>query len=224
MVGKKFMPVIHVLNTEQMLRNIEISKSHGADGVFLINHGSMSSERLIELHAESVEIYPDFWIGINCLDLSSREVFRNIPETVDGIWVDDGGIDDDGTSYAKLISRSRKRSSFTGLYFGGVAFKGHHVEDAKKAARRATRFMDIVTTSGPITGKAASLEKIVSMKEAIGERSLGIASGVNIDNVEYYLPYVDYFLVATGISLNFYELDHVKVANLSKVIHEYQKK
>jgi uncharacterized protein len=110
------------------------------------------------------------------------------------------------------------------LYFGGTAFKGlgyAEDEDAEKAAKMATEFMDIVTTSGSETGEAAPVDKIVSMKKAIGDRSLAIASGITLDNVRVYLPYVDFFLVATGISRSFHELDAVKVRELAGVIHEY---
>lgn len=215
------MPVIHVLNAEQMLGNISVAKYNGADGVFLVNHGCITFQQLLGFYAEAVETYPDFWIGLNCLDLPSHEVFGNVPGTVHGIWADNGGICDTDVGYAKLVYRSRRRSSFTGMYFGGVAFKGYRVEDPKTAAKRAANYMDIVTTSGPRTGQAASREKIISMKEAIGDKSLAIASGVTVDNVQDFLPYVDYFLVATGISSSFHELDPVKVFNLAKAIHEY---
>ena len=222
MTGKQFMPVIHVLDMEQMLKNLEIAKSNGGDGVFLINHGSMSAKELVGVHAKAVETYPDFWIGINCLDLRSHEVFEKVPGTVDGIWVDDGGVYDDNVDYAKEIAESRARSSFEGKYFGGVAFKGGpFVKDAAKAAKVATEFIDMVTTSGVGTGIAAPIDKIASMKEAIGDKSLAIASGIDIRNVEEYLPYVDHFLVATGISRTFYELDPVKVKNLAEAIHGY---
>ena len=222
MPGKKFLPVIHVLNMDQMLRNLEIAKSNGADGVFLINHGPLRWTRLLTLHVKAVELYPDLWIGINFLDLPTHEVFQHVPESLHGIWADDGGIHEKSITYAKKIVRHRKESSFTGAYFGGVAFKGQgYVQDVKKVARVATDFMDIVTTSGDGTGQAASIDKIVSMKEAIGDRSLALASGVTIDNVGVYLPHVDYFLVATGICSSFHELDPVKVKNLSKVIHEF---
>lgn len=216
------MPVIHVLDMEQMLKNLKIAKSNGGDGVFLINHGSMSAEELVGVHAKAVETYPDFWIGINCLDLSSHEVFEKVPGKVDGIWIDDGGVYDDDVDYAKEIAESRARSSFEGKYFGGVAFKGGpFVQDAAKVAKVSTEFIDIVTTSGDGTGIAAPIDKIISMKEAIGDKSLAIASGIDICNVEKYLPYVDHFLVATGISRTFYELDPVKVKNLAEAIHGY---
>lgn len=222
MLGKQFLPVIHVFDLEQMLRNLEIAVTNGADGVFLINHGSMSSDELIGLHAKAVESHPDLWIGVNCLDLSGEEVFHRVPDSVDGIWVDDGGICDEGASDGEMIARSRKRSSFKGVYFGGVAFKGQeYVRDVKKVSRVARELMDVVTTSGDGTGQAASVTKIASMKESIGDKPLALASGVTVDNVGNYLPYVDFFLVATGISTSFYELDPVKVMCLAKAIHEY---
>lgn len=215
------MPVIHVLNAEQMSRNLAIVVASGADGTFLINHGSMWHQEFIGLYSKAVETYPDFWIGLNCLDLESHEVFDNIPDSVDGIWTDNGGVYDENTTYAERISKSRETSSFTGTYFGGVAFKGQNRVDAKKSASLARGFMDVVTTSGDGTGIAAAVDKIASMKEAIGDYPLAIASGITVDNVEKYLPYVDYFLVATGISRTFHELDPAKVGDLAKAIHGF---
>ncbi len=221
MSGKVLIPVIHVVDMGQMLKNLEVAVSNGADGVFLISHGSVSYRKLIKMHNKAIKLYPHFWIGLNFLDLPGKTVFDKIPDSVNGIWVDNGGINDDNIEQAKLISKSIKRSSFKGLYFGGVAFKGQYFKNAKKCASLAVDFMDIVTTSGTMTGKAASLKKIISMKKAIGDESLAVASGITIENVKEYLPYVDYFLVATGISINFHELDPVKVKELSKIVHEY---
>lgn len=65
------------------------------------------------------------------------------------------------------------------------------------------------------------MEKIATMKKAIGDKPLAIASGITLENVENYLPYTEYFLVATGISHTFNELDPVKVGELCKAIHKY---
>ena len=150
-------------------------------------------------------------------------MFRNVPNSVHGIWIDDGGISEKSSfRHARKISRYREKSGFTGMYFGGVAFKGQErVRDVEKVAKMATEFMDVVTTSGSCTGVAASVEKVASMKEAIGDRPLALASGVTLENVVQYLPFVEYFLVATGISTSFHELDPEKVFNLAKEIHDY---
>ena len=223
MVGKWFLPVIHVLNEEQMLRNLTISKNAGADGVFLINHGILTFRELLRLHSRAVLEFPDWWIGVNCLDLSGVDVFQFLDNSVSGVWVDNGGIDGKKNIQAKKILFSKENSSWNGLYFGGVSFKyQNNIPDDFLASSIAMGFMDIITTSGPATGKKASVEKISIMKHALGSTRLALASGVTCDNVIECLPFVDIFLVATGISDSFYELNPVKVSSLSNIIHTYE--
>lgn len=57
------------------------------------------------------------------------------------------------------------------------------------------------------------------MREAVDEHRLAVASGVTPENVQDYLPYVDDFLVATGISKNFHTLDPEKARELAGIIH-----
>ena len=59
--------------------------------------------------------------------------------------------------------------------------------------------MDVVTSSGRGTGIAADIEKVRILREAIPDTPLGLASGVTPENVGAYLPYVEAYLVATGI-------------------------
>ncbi len=226
-ITKKLFPVIHVLDEAQAIRNAEIAFEAGAHGLFLINHETSPGNRplsfadLLEIHAAVAAHFPDQWIGVNCLDLPAAEVFQHLTPQVAGVWADNGEIDEHATKQtaAEQILEAKTATGWNGLYFGGVAFKYQKlVDDAARAADIAQNFMDVVTTSGPATGKRASTSKIKMMKEAIGDKPLAIASGVTIENVAAYLPYVDYFFVATGISQNFYELDPIKVARLSKLI------
>jgi predicted TIM-barrel enzyme len=107
------------------------------------------------------------------------------------------------------------------MYFGGVAFKyQRHVEAVGHAARIASRYMDVVTTSGPGTGRAAEVEKIFTMKEALGDFTLAIASGITPENVTAYLPYADCFLVATGISHDFNNLDPARTKTLVDTVRD----
>jgi predicted TIM-barrel enzyme len=74
-------------------------------------------------------------------------------------------------------------------------------------------YMDAVCTSGPGTGKAADVSKIATMHKAVGsEGAIALASGVTAENVSTYLPYVDAFLVGTGIEARFGVLDAAKLA------------
>ncbi len=51
------------------------------------------------------------------------------------------------------------------------------------------------------------------MKEAIGDHPLAIASGMTLENIGGYLL-ADCFLVSTGVSRSFFELDPEKVKRL----------
>jgi predicted TIM-barrel enzyme len=75
--------------------------------------------------------------------------------------------------------------------------------------------MDVVTTSGEATGRAAEPAKLQAMHEEAGETPLGIASGITPDNVRAYTPYVTWFLVASGISVDFHNLSPELVKSLN---------
>jgi predicted TIM-barrel enzyme len=216
--------VIHVESAEQARRNTAIAVRAGADGVFLINHGIRWDE-LLAIHERVAEEFPDLWIGVNLLDLAPDEVFVRIGNRVSGVWVDNACIDErhDAQPNADAIRTAQRKSGWTGLYFGGVAFKyQRHVDDLAAACRIASRYMDVVTTSGPGTGRAAAVEKIAAMKAALGEHPLAIASGITPDNVGDYLPFADCFLVATGISKSFDELDEDLVKALVAKVRAFR--
>ncbi|MCD8309993.1 MAG: hypothetical protein LUB83_02070 [Prevotellaceae bacterium] len=52
--------------------------------------------------------------------------------------------------------------------------------------------------------------------------SLAIASGITPQNVTDYLPYVDYYLVATGISDSFTEINPDKLRQLLANVKAWQ--
>jgi hypothetical protein len=214
-----FLAVIHVNGGMQALRNAKIAEHEGADGIFLINH-SIPYNSLMECYYEVRKQFPNLWIGLNCLDLG-RTAVDFIPMQTAGLWVDNAGINEsiEPITEAQKFARTRKKSRWQGLYFGGVAFKyQEEIVDVVKAARLATPFVDVITTSGVGTGKAADIEKIRAMKEVIGDHPLAIASGITPENVDKYMPYADCFLVATGISHSHAELNPIRVRALAKVL------
>jgi protein-tyrosine-phosphatase len=217
------LPVIHVESLEQTLRNARIAFEAGCDGLFLINHG-MSYRELLEIYRGTVQDFPNRWIGINCLDLPAEEVFRRIPSTVAGIWVDNALVDERTADLAEAeqVRQAQLRSGWRGIYFGGVAFKYQRpVQDLARAARLAADYMDVVTTSGSGTGLAAPIEKIRAMKRALGDHPLAIASGITPANVHDYLDVADCFLVATGISRSFTEFDPARVRALVAAVRSW---
>jgi len=214
------LPVIHVETYDQAARNTEIARTAGSDGVFLINHG-IGHRELLEIAKTVRREFAGFWIGVNCLDLAPAEVFRVVDAGTGGIWVDNASIDERQVSQpeAELVQQECHASGWTGLYFGGVAFKYQRpVADLARAAVLATHYVDVVTTSGPGTGRAAPVEKIAAMKRAMGDFPLAIASGITPENVESYLAIADCFLVATGISWTWSELDPSRVQDLIQVV------
>jgi hypothetical protein len=217
------LPVVHIASLEQALRNTGVAIHAGADGVFLINH-AVDWQELLSIHARVKQEFPACWAGVNCLDLSPTEVFEVISDTIDGVWVDNAGVDEgrDDQPLPDKVLDLRRRKERNGLYFGGVAFKYQgHVDDLAAACRLASRYMDVVTTSGPGTGHAAAVEKIETMKRALGDHPLAIASGITPDNIGSYLPHCDCFLVATGISETFDEFNPQLVQALVDKIRAY---
>ena len=189
---KTLLPVIHVQNLEQALRNVAIAHDAGCDGVFLINHENadglraLSFRDLLAIHTQVAVAFPNWWVGVNCLDLAAAEVFEHLNPTVSGVWVDNGEIDErvEVQVSAEKIRNAQLASGWHGTYFGGVAFKYQRpVADSARAAQIAANYIDVVTTSGPGTGESASAEKIASMKQALGDKPLALASGITPENV-----------------------------------------
>ena len=81
------LPVVHVVNEKQALRNTKIAREAGADGVFLINH-DVSWKSLLEIQRIVAFYHTDWWIGVDCLDLWNVDLFAQIDDTVAGVWVD----------------------------------------------------------------------------------------------------------------------------------------
>jgi predicted TIM-barrel enzyme len=217
------LPVIHVESLDQALRNTQVAREAGADGVFLINH-SMLDETLLTIHTDVAAAHPDWWIGVNCLGLTPDQVFGAVSAKVAGVWVDNAGIQEnqDSQPYAERVAVVRRTHAPDCLYFGGVAFKyQRRVEDLEAACRVAAPHMDVVTTSGPRTGQAADMDKIRRMRLALGDTPLAIASGITPENVASYLPHTDGFLVATGISSSFSELDPPRVRLLVERVRAF---
>lgn len=216
--SKVFLPVIHVRNEAHALPNARIAYDEGADGIFLINHRIPGYELLRVAHAAEKQ-FPQKWIGLNFLDLPPISALAAIGPRYDGIWMDDVGVSWPGTNGTHLRKRlcntitwKKRDRTRSLLIFGGVAFKYRpEVEDVADAARTAATYIDVVTTSGPETGTPPSVEKIRTMRNAIGDHALAIASGMTPENVSAFTPYVDCFLVATGISTPDDNLDPLRV-------------
>ncbi len=219
------LPIVHVRTRAQALRNLHLAREAGADGAFLLSHGEVGDDELLAVHHDLAGDLPGFWVGVNCLGLAAEETFARAGSRVDGVWIDDALIDEacDDQPAARRVLQAQHEHGWRGLYFGGVAFKYQRpVQDVARAARRAAGYMDVVTTSGPGTGQAASPGKVRLMKQAIGDHPLALASGVTPENVTEYLPWIDCAIVATGISYSLEDLDPARVRDLVRIVRAWR--
>lgn len=227
-IGPVVLPVIHVLDAEQAQRNIQTAIDGGCPGVFLINH-DFEKEKLIPIIKEMRQAFPDYWIGVNFLAVTGKFAFPILGDLqaggtrVDGYWADDARMDerrsDDDQPEAEEITKIRQESGWDGLYIGGTAFKKQREVNAEhyaKSARIATKYMDVVVTSGVATGHAADVGKIDIFRTHCGDTALGLASGITPENAAQYSEAVDLFMVATGINFegDFYNIDPDRLKHL----------
>lgn len=230
--GPVVTPVIHVLDLAQAGRNVEVAVEAGAAGVFLINH-DFEKERLLPILRGVRARWPGLWLGVNFLAVTGRDAFPVLGRleaegcAVDAYWADDARIDEREAAQAEAgeIARIRGESGWTGMYFGGVAFKKQRPVDPsqhRRSAEIARPLMDVVTTSGIATGREADDAKIADFRAGLGEAPLALASGVTPENAARYGREVDCFLVATGINRegDFYNIDPARLDALMRVTRE----
>lgn len=212
----KIIPVIHHLNHELTLENAKMCAEEQAFGVFLISMTG-DNEHLAALARTIKGRHPELLVGINLLGQSAiSSIEESLDFSLDMTWSDNPIVTSKVvTEEAKKIESRIKNSQH--LFFNSVAFKYQKVEDEPGVAAWASAKLGFIpTTSGKATGHAADLTKISEMKKSIGEEPLAIASGLTPENVNYFIPYIDYGLVATGISDDFHTLSREKLHSIIK--------
>lgn len=216
------LPVVHPVSERKARESIQAVVDAGCKGVFLINQG-MSSDQVLALALDVRREHPALWIGINLLGSRPIDTLRRglvaLDGRLDGIWVDNAGVDraPDALGDADAFVAARRELAWSGLYFGGVAFKYQPEVSADRlptVCATAARYMDVVTTSGPGTGQPADLAKVRAMRSALGDAPMALASGVDATNIADYLPYVDAYLVGTSLETELGVLDPARVREL----------
>lgn len=219
MSHKQLIPVLHVMDEEQVSSNLITLKASGLDKVFLIAHEGKYTDP--EYLYDLIRLAKDrgFWVGANFLGCDpENELMRPQSINLDALWYDNSyaGLDDDRT---ELIFKTRNDCADNVQLFGGVAFKYcEQPKDIIAACKTAACFMDVVVTSGDGTGIAPDVAKIEQMKAAVGGSKLGIASGITPDNVANF-DSADIYMVSTGISSSFYTFDADKIQKLVEKIN-----
>lgn len=186
----EIIPVIHMKNQNQVLTNVKTCIECGIQKVFIINH-EVSVSDLIECANRVKKTYPNLWVGINMLGISTVDAINQELPAIDGLWCD---------ASISLLDANNFRT-FSGMFFGGLAFKYQpQPKDLRSACEESKFTTDVATTSGVGTGKAADITKIKTIREYLGSHPMAIASGVSVDNIESYKGIVDYLLVASSIT------------------------
>ncbi|WP_150126609.1 hypothetical protein [Burkholderia cenocepacia] len=209
------LPVIHYQTDARAVENAERAFDAGCDGVLLISMDG-DDEPLGPLAQEVKSRWNDKLVGVNYLTLPANVALqRNLKDGLDLTWTDNAGIHSTGAStLASFIERQLELAPGH-QFLGAVAFKHQRAEpDPAAAAVMAHQRRMVPCTSGSATGVAADVEKIRSIRAALGTAPLGIASGITPDNVLDYAPFVSHILVATGVSSNFYDFDFERLAVL----------
>ena len=208
-MSKQIYPVIHLEDVPLALDQADIAFECGADGVFVISHNG-DDEEAAEVARKIKAKYKDKQIGVNLLSTNPANAVR-MAEGLNMIWFDSCGIvNGDHETQSPLVIQ-RMGEVFDLKVFGGIAFKyKQHDFKAAASALCAHEIGLIPTTSGAGTGFAPDLQKIIDMSKAVNG-NLAIASGMTPDNIEEFAPYLQYILVATGVSIDAYHFDYEKL-------------
>lgn len=216
----KFFPVIHLCDDVQGTHEAGKAFDAGADGVFFIHHAS-DDAMVVRVASAAKQRYPDWYVGINLLSLGCIPAFEKaIDANLDAIWADSVGVTSEGLdARANALRALHTVHPFIDI-FAGVAFKYQpHDQNPSKTVYSLSDLGWIPCTSGKATGSAAEIEKVSKLANA-SSIGLALASGVTLDNVEEYLPYVSHFFVASSISTDDYTLNFERMSIMAGNIHK----
>lgn len=199
----EIIPVIHKIDDSQVKSNVETCLSCDIKKVFIIDH-NISKPKVYEdliKTAQTVKWDYKMWVGVNLLGVSTVKALSH-DILVDALWCDE----------SISPTMAKRYREFKGQFFGGLAFKYQpQPTDLEKACMDAVFATDVATTSGPATGKAATVPKIKLLRSYLGTHPMAIASGVNADNVASYNGLADYLMVASSIT------DHNELIDADKL-------
>lgn len=222
---KLYLPVIHLPPMgahHAAVREALTCVAAGADGALLISHNGISSVSLAEIWLYTTEALEKLDVslplGVNFLDLTDEPqdmISLAVKYGIQLVWSD--------SQTGEVGIRSEQ--SATGnrvLYMGGVAFKHQDkvpLAEIPKAVDRASRFMDVIVSSGDATGEEIDVGKAALIAECHPEIPKMVASGISVDNIDTLREYFSLFAVASSIAAGPHQIDVVKATKLGKKIH-----
>ena len=200
----QILPVIHYYDAATSLHNAKIAFENGCDGVFVINMGLEETDAIIPLICSLLkQEFPNKKIGANFLYGEFVPNLINKTTNVDMIWTDDSIPE----RYDLIVDKELSKRPME--IYESFAFKYKSEDpDFVNTGKRILSKGRIPTTSGPATGIAPTLDKVLQLGEL---SSLALASGLTPENINSYKGHITHALVATGISESFYKFDPIKV-------------
>lgn len=214
----KVWPVIHVdiKHPELAIENAKIAAENNCEGVFLIQMEGQDIY-LVPVYMELRQRFPTLKLGFNFLSLNQVDaLYKSLTLGADATWTDKSGLHELSISpEAQRVSEILVQHP-QHLFFGSVAFK-YQAQDRfpETSARNAVALGMIPTTSGEATGSAPSVKKLEDLQKE-NRIPLALASGVAPSNIQAFAPHLDYVLVSTGISKDFYRFDEDLLNQLMK--------
>lgn len=163
------LPVIHVSGVDQAVGQARIAFQAGAMGVLMIHHDNNDTMTLRAANEAYHVLFEDGyerpWIGVNMLGTKQpSKVYDQLNErlllSVSGVWSDQIGD--------QLVKHPGNKGVWSGLWLGGVAFKGQpQPSDLEAECLRALSLgVDVLTTSGEATGKPCDPAKVARIRAA----------------------------------------------------------
>ena len=224
---KIVLPVIHHIDKDTTWEQAEIAYKCGADGIFLISHFNED----LDLPPIAKEISQENWktpsgkefkLGLNLLNTHHLNSFDIVKDyDLDYLWLDHAGINSSGISESGKILVQKYSQHPKIDIFASVAFKYQATDpNPPLAAQIADSFGFIATTSGAGTGSAPSVDKIQSMNVTASGR-LAVASGMTVENIKNFIPYLSHILVATGVSIDEHRFNNKKLKQFIDICHNY---
>ncbi len=197
--------------------------AEGADAVVLINEWSSLGE--LETTLDGVRRrFPDIPLGINYLGDTEepygfKDSFR-LARTynLQIVWTDFSGVDliqEREPVNLHEIQTLRPENVF---YASGIHMKYSTLRQAEKtieeSALQAMGWVDGVIVTGPKTGIPCDPMIALRARKVMHDYPLGVASGVNSENVHQIKDIVDFFLVASSLQNEAKRISTQKVKTL----------
>lgn len=226
---KKLFPVIHPISWAQMLNEAELCRNAGADGIFLINQGKAypNFENLIEDAARIKQLF-GLWVGVNILNHDPFFVYPELcKRKIDGYWTDTP----ESLIVHELVGLAPQGTSFPD-YYCSLDFKYQDKKDKTTLkfdiewadGNRGPHYDLVITTSGPATGVPPDIEKMKWFREILSpDRLLAVASGINLENIESFLPYVDHFLVSSSLEDSYGRFNEERLKKMVGIVESYSR-